>query len=223
MFGEWRLRLDPRTKILLLLISNLILFLDTGMKVTYPYLGFLALLLLASRCGKTLLRFTLAGAVLAGIHHFLLPIAPRVLIALFAITVNYSIKMFPSLMAAALLIRTTSLHDVVLAMRCWRLPQALIIPLSVTIRYFPAIREELRHIRNAMRLRDIPGSRKAEALLVPFLMSASTTVEELSAAAVTRGIENPAKKTSAVQLRRTPADYAVLLIGAMWIASVFLV
>ena len=38
------------------------------------------------------------------------------------------------------------------------------------------------------------------------MVSATETAEELSAAAVTRGIENPARKTSAVSLRMPAAD-----------------
>jgi len=41
-----------------------------------------------------------------------------------------------------------------------------------------------------MKLRNIHGVQKIECLLVPIMISATTTAEELSAAAVTRGIEN---------------------------------
>ena len=42
--------------------------------------------------------------------------------------------------------------------------------------------------------------------VMPLMVSATETAEELSAAAVTRGIENPARKTSAVSLRMPAAD-----------------
>ena len=49
-----------------------------------------------------------------------------------------------------------------------------------------------------MKLRDIRGLARLECTVMPLMVSATETAEELSAAAVTRGIENPARKTSAV-------------------------
>lgn len=207
------LQFDPRTKILLLLISNLLLFIGGSEKVVYVYMAVLTMTLLAFGCYKCVIAFGMIGVVLAGFNYFIFPIAPKSFTMIFSISVNYTFKMLPCLMAGALLITTTSLHDVVLAMRKWHLPQKLIIPISVTIRYFPAIIEEVKNIHNAMKLRTIPVSSKLECFAVPFMMAASMTVEELSAAAVTRGIENPAKKTSVVQLRFCCLDYFAIIVG----------
>lgn len=45
----------------------------------------------------------------------------------------------------------------------WHIPQGLIIPLSVTVRYFPALKEETGYIRDAMKLRNIHGVQKLNA------------------------------------------------------------
>lgn len=87
-------------------------------------------------------------------------------------------------------LRTPPVRDLMLALRRWHVPQGLIIPLSVAFRYFPSIREEFAHIRDAMRLRDIRGMERLECIVVPLMISATANAEELSAA-VTRGIENP--------------------------------
>ena len=57
-----------------------------------------------------------------------------------------------------------------------------------------------------MKLRNIRGLDRLECTVMPLMVSATETAEELSAAAVTRGIENPAHKTSAVSLRMPAAD-----------------
>ena len=49
------------------------------------------------------------------------------------------------------------------------------------------------------------------------------TAEELSAAAVTRGIEDPAPKTSAVFLRLSPVDLAGMAAGLVLLALSFVV
>ena len=135
------LQLDPRTKILLLLVANILLFFGSSSEVTYIYMAVLAMVLLLSECYKSLLAFGVIGTLFISINYWIFPIAPKVFTMIFSISVNYTLKMFPCLLSGALLISTTSLHDVVLAMRKCHFPQKLIITLSVTIRYFPAIFE----------------------------------------------------------------------------------
>lgn len=60
------------------------------------------------------------------------------------------------------------------------------------------------------------GYKKIECLLVPVMISATTTAEELSAAAVTRGIENPANKTSMVEMKFGVQDFLCLTVGVIF-------
>ena len=115
-----------------------------------------------------------------------------------------------------LIIQKTPVKELMVALRKCHIPQGLIIPLSVTIRYFPALKEEVGYIRDAMKLRDIHGIQKIVCLLVPAMISATTTAEELSAAAVTRGIENPAHKTSMVEMKFGVQDFLCLAFGVVF-------
>jgi energy-coupling factor transport system ATP-binding protein len=108
------------------------------------------------------------------------------------------------------MIREIPLSRFIVGLRKLHLPQQLIVAISVTIRYFPAIREESGYIHDAMKLRDIHGLKKIECLSVPLILSATSTAEELSAAAVTRGIENPVKKTSIITLKMKTFDWITL-------------
>lgn len=121
------------------------------------------------------------------------------------------------------MIKTISLRQFVLAMRKMHIPQKMIIPISVTIRYFPAIKEEINYIKDAIRLRNIKPADKLEALLIPLMMSATATAEELSAAAVTRGIENPIKKTSITELKIRFRDYVCGCMGLLFSIGAFLI
>ena len=70
-----------------------------------------------------------------------------------------------------------------------------------------------------MKLRKIKGiEKKIECTVVPLLMSATGTADELSAAAITRGIENPVKKTCIIDLRFHVQDFICLVIGCVFIA-----
>lgn len=67
---------------------------------------------------------------------------------------KYAVPCVISLLVAAL-------YNMV-ALRKRHIPQGLIIPLPVTIRYFPALKEEVGYIRDAMKLRNIHGVEKLE-------------------------------------------------------------
>lgn len=43
------------------------------------------------------------------------------------------------------------------ALQRWHLPQTVIIPLAITVRYFPTLREEQQAISDAMKLRNVHG------------------------------------------------------------------
>ena len=152
------------------------------------------------------------GGILC-LQYWILPAAPGWAATSFSIFANYARRMMPCLMIGFLMLRRTPMPYLVAGMRKIHFPQRLIVAVSVTLRYFPAIREETGYIRDAMRLRGIRGLAKLEGIMVPLMVSATGTAEELSAAAVTRGIEDPAPKTSLVELRASPVDGAALLVG----------
>lgn len=217
------LRIDPRTGLLLLVLANIIAFSDKSIWIELGTLGLL--LLLTALCGQfcSVLKWSITILFLFILQWYILPVSPKIIATSFSIFANYARKMVPCLMIGGLLISTVSLREIIVALRSFHVPQKLIISISVTMRYFPAIKEEIAHIQDAMRLRNISGMEKVEATLVPLMISATNTAEELSAAAVTRGIENPARKTSLVQLKMSIFDWTVLVISCMFtvIAVVF--
>ena len=121
------------------------------------------------------------------------------------------------------MLKCTPLRYFIVGLRQLRVPQRLIVAVSVTLRYFPAIREEMGDIRDAMKLRGVQGLARLEGTVMPLMVSATETAEELSAAAVTRGIEDPAPKTSAVSLRLSPVDLVGMAAGLVLLALSFVV
>ena len=51
-----------------------------------------------------------------------------------------------------------------------------------------------------------------EAVFIPIIMRSASIAEELAASAVTRGIDNPNKRSSFVVLKMQIVDYVVLAI-----------
>ena len=137
-------------------------------------------------------------------------------------------KVYACGMMAGLVISTTKVGEFLSAMARLHCPKKLTIPIAVMLRYLPAIREDWHYIKDAMRLRDVSPTLisflKAPAMTVnciyvPMLTAASKTADELSIASVTRGIENPKPRTCLVEIRMRVADWAVMVLFAVFLAS----
>lgn len=213
--------IDPRTGLFLLLIANIIAFTQNEFEIECGLIVFLAVITLLCGCVLGAVRWTAVFGILLLLQWYVLPVSPKIIAASFSIFISYARRMLPCLMVGSLMLKTISLHQLIVGLRSLHVPQKLIIPISVTLRYFPAIREETGYIRDAMRLRRIRGLEKIEALIVPLMISATVTAEELAAAAVTRGIENPAKKTSMTVLRMSVFDWSVSALGIAFLALAF--
>ena len=217
------LYLDPRTELLLLVIANIVAFTYSARWIEFAVIGVLTLLLFCCGCQRLAVQWILFFGGLIAVQYYVLPILPQMLVIMFSILTVYIRKLFPCLMIGALILKTTPVRFLIIALRKWHIPQNMIIPLSITLRYFPAIKEEYHHIHDAMKLRKMKGlGRKLECLIVPLLMSAASTADELSAAAITRGIENPNPKTCMVDLKFHFKDYLCLLVGGAFIAAAIL-
>ena len=213
--------IDPRTGLILLVLANIIAFTQESLAVEFGWIAMLGLLTML--CGRTCagIKWVTAFLVLYMVQWYILPVSPEIIATSFSIFLNYARRMFPCLMVGSLMVKTISLRRFIVGLRKLCVPQKLIIPISVTLRYFPAIKEETGYIRDAMRLRDVRGLHKIEALVVPLMISAMETAEELSAAAVTRGIENPAEKTSVIRLRMRVLDWMAMAVAAGFAIAVF--
>ncbi|MDO5574341.1 MAG: energy-coupling factor transporter transmembrane component T [bacterium] len=97
------------------------------------------------------------------------------------------------------LTRTMSTGEIIETLEKLKIPRMLIIPFAVTLRYLPTVKAELGFIRESLKLRGIDTSFPAfvkspvkwmEYMLVPVLMRSLRLADELSAAAMVRGIEN---------------------------------
>ena len=215
------LKLDPRTEILLLIVANVVAFAQRRLWLEVTWVGLLLLLIIACGCVKSAGKLAVGFGICLLLQYIIFPNGPKILANTFYIIVSYARKIFPCLIIGTLLVKKTTIREVMAALRKWHVPQGLIIPLSVTIRYFPALKEETRLIRDAMKLRNIHGIQRMEGTLVPIMISATTTAEELSAAAVTRGIENPCRKTSLVVLKYRASDIICLILAGCFCVTAF--
>lgn len=206
--------LDPRTKIFLLFAVSIFIFTNTSYLAEACIL--LGLMLIAVELGipKTALKGAIIYIVLSVVKYGILPIFPIMIAANFNIVAVTFRKLLPCFLAGSILVQTTSIRLLMFTLQKLHLPQTLIIPLTITIRYFPALSEERQAISDAMKMRDVKGfTKKLEYVYVPLMITASNTADELSQAITARGIDNPVKKTCAIDFRLKFIDVFMMTIS----------
>ena len=167
------IQLDPRTKLLLLLTITTLMFSTSNegiMNLVKPLLSLVPFILILSER-----RFQTVTSIMT--------------------------RFAPGIMMGAYLIASTSVSEFIGAMERMHLTEKIVIPLSVIFRFFPTVSEEYQAIRDAMKMRGIRFGGKnpflmVEYRLVPLIVSVVKIGDELSAAALTRGLGAPGRRTN---------------------------
>jgi len=214
------LKLDVRTKLILILYTAIVIFAFPSAVLEAVMLFMLFLLNLLCSKSKAYVKYAIIYLIALGIQCFVLPhLSGTALMTLSIFAVSFR-RLLPCVMAGSLLLATTTASELMYGLQKLRIPRTVTIPLAVTMRYLPAVREELQHIHDARQLRRLTKSKNPfrnfaqslEYYYVPLLISAAQMSDEITAAAVTRGIENPGKHTSIFQLRLNVQDYLIYVI-----------
>lgn len=216
--------LDPRTKVLLLILTAIFSASIPNGIYTLVWITLITILGIMLKRALKEVRAAIVFAALWLFASFLLPNIGGVLHTSLLVWLGLVFKCYPCCMIAALFISTTQIGEFMAAMSKWRVPRSVVIPLAIMFRYFPTVKEDWCHIKDAMTLRGIrlapgyflknPGV-VVDALYLPILVTASNAADDLAASAVTRGIENPRIRTSRLDIRIRLIDIIVLLIFAV--------
>lgn len=181
--------------------------------------------LLAINCRLTWAA-TIAGAWLGlWAVQALIALHPSSLLVLVSYTLLWVGKFAITIGSAAWLFHTTPLSEVVPSLRASHAPLFLIIPLAVMVRFFPVVFQEFRAVTEAMALRGVTWKtavfqplRFVEMLLVPLLSALVQAADELSAAALVRGLGYSKHPTSLRDVRFRLADAIFLVLIALQVS-----
>lgn len=215
---------DPRAKLLMIILAAAYVTID------------LSILLEISLILIFILPFFVSNLPLIGSSFFViyviqllgsLYLLPYVESPFFIYIVSFIFNGFrlllPGIIAGTFAIKTTSVSEWVATFKTLRVPNWLLIPIAVMLRFFPAVREDYHHIRKAMAFRGIGISAidllkkpatTFEYILIPLLMNATQVAEDLTVSALTKGLSLPGKHTTIVQLKWTFMDW-LLIIAAL--------
>ncbi len=216
------MRLDIRTYLILLVLSATCASLNTHVLVEIGIILALSFLQLLSGKGVFMPRLLLLYGVLLLIQYQIFPVIPEVVVLLLSLPVVNIRSFFPVIMCVVLIYKTTQVSQVVATFTKMKVSKGATIAIAIAIRYIPSLAEEWRHIKEAMWVRRatvgihnpiVRLSKCIECYLVPLLISAIKTSDELSAAAITRGIDSPGMPTCRKYRPMGAADYIVILLS----------
>ncbi len=214
--------LDPRTKILLLLCANVVIigggFSGTAGIIRALFASFPLFLLLLERKWRAAAFYTLFIGTAMACEILLLQRTAGIWNLLIVIFSGIFSRFVPGLVMGFYVVSTTKISEFIAAMERLRFPPALIIPFAVMMRFFPTVKEESAAIGDAMKMRGIRmGGGNAIAMLeyrvVPLLISTVKIGEELSAAALTRGLGGPGKRTNICEIGFRLRDWTLCAIA----------
>ena len=122
------------------------------------------------------------------------------------------------------MISTVTVSEFIAAFERMHLPDEVTIPFSVMFRFFPTIKEEWNDICNAMAFRGLGftinnlffrTSLIYECSFVPLLTDTVLIADELSAAALCRGLGANKKRTYMVDVRLRPVDFILMPVAVL--------
>ena len=225
-----KVRLDPRTKLYMLLVVSMVVM----MSATTPFLWAVRiimtmipiLLLIAERRYASALRFMVFyGIALILTFYFLSAESTGIWKSILTGYSGIVVQFLPSLITAWYVVRTTKIGEFMSAMQKMHMPDGIAISLAVVMRFFPPIKEEYGAISAAMKMRGISfgggnAAKMIEYRMIPLLFSCVNIGDELSAAAITRGLGGKVKRSSVVQLRLHAVDWIMILFFTV-VAGIF--
>jgi energy-coupling factor transporter transmembrane protein EcfT len=217
------LSLDPRVKLLQVLFVSLLAFLVPSVVVVAVLVCILFALMTLEGLVRLAALIAVFWVALIVVGEILILLPQHPVPAILALLIYVVSRFLVIGMAGAWIVKTVEVNDFITSLRQMGLPQVVIIPLAVMVRFIPTILLEMRYIREAMKLRNLEISLKGcllrpvqmvECLFVPLLMRCLKMADELSMSAMTRGIESPRKRTSYHVIRFSKVDgvFAVIFV-----------
>ena len=225
-----RLHLDPRSKLLILVFFSVVVMIDVVDGPAYivrVIMTFIPVILVCLE-GKPHIsaRFTVLFLLATWLQSYAqqhIAGMPGMLILFLC----YMITQFaPTMITVWYCISTTKISEFMAAMNRMRAPQGLSISIAVMMRFFPTLGEEYRYVRDAMRMRGIQfGGGKVSKMItyrmIPLLFSTISIGDELSAAAVTRGLGAPTRRTNVCEIGFHKKDFVIAIV--MFVLTIFYV
>ena len=214
---------DPRTKILLMIIVTTIMTAGSTVGIMYyirlATLALPLLLLSIEKKWNTVCRLLITYSILFLLEFKMFPVLSGLGFFILGALIGIYIRILPGFIMGYYFISTTTVSEFIAAMERMHLSDKIIIPLSVVFRFFPTIKEEYSYIKDAMRMRGInlcgDPVKMLEYRLVPLMISITKIGEELSASALIRGLDSSGKRTNICKIGFKLLDVLLIIYSSL--------
>lgn len=216
---------DPRARLLVLLITCAAVVPADRLALLW-IIGFMSVYLLVQGLYGSAVRFLLLTALLLPLQVWAEASGQGVLLMV-ALLSFITLRMLPVFMAAVAL-AAAPVGQLVAALRRWRMPMGILAALAVGARFVPVVKLEYEAIRMSARLRGLSVASPRnwlrplaafEYAIVPLLMRSLKIADELAAAATTKGIDYPGRKSSLYPVAWRRRDSIVLMLYIGWLCA----
>ena len=212
-----KINLDPRTKLLLIILGNLLLF-SYGDSI-YLHIATCFGILLTMLLGKVKSALKM-GAFCISMYAltYLISFCPKEINSLWGMTILPIIIFMPLYALAFLLFTTTEISEIITAFQKMKMPSVIITPLIVMFRFFPTLKIELHAIRDAMKLKGIRKNpmKVLEYVYAPLLFNAVKISDDLHISGETRGLGLHKKSTQTATIHFGLLDiFSIVLMIAL--------
>ncbi len=136
------------------------------------------------------------------------------------------LRLLPVITLTFAMVLTTRPSDIIRALRQMRIPQIILFPATITVRFFPTFVSNLSQIYDSLRLRGFSVSfanviRRPglflRAFLTPLILTSVKAADDLAAAAETRGFHLKTRPTAFKKLSFRWSDAAAVLAAVVFV------
>lgn len=212
--------LDPRMKFILVIVVTVFTFM---VDITWLFIYYYALILalfFATKLYKKGIKVLVFLAIMLTIQVLSKNIQNKEFRDSFVIVIVLIQRVSAFVVMGIWMSSNMKVGNFVTALENMRVPKGLTITFAVVFRYIPTIKQEFYYIKNAMKLRGVGINFKNvvfhpiktfEYSFVPLVIRCMAIADELSASAMTRGLDLKTKRVSYLEVKIKPADILVTL------------
>jgi energy-coupling factor transport system permease protein len=208
---------DPRVLIFQAVAVCLLSFVNGSRIELFILFALLDILMLFQNMVSAAVRFAAYYAVLLALNALLWFLQIPLISMMFSMMILLCFRLIPICMASVILLEKAPMNELLISLEHMRIPKMMIIPLSVVYRYVPTVKHEIRYVRESMKMRGLNTSLTGmllhpmtaiENFMIPLLIRSGKLADELSAAALCKGLDIEHKKTSCTEVRFQKSDAA---------------
>lgn len=219
------IKFNPLTLVILNILFPVVIFLGKGIIYEIVCMLISIVVLAIYRRYSQILKFIISYAFLSLVAYIISTCKITLITDLFGTLVYIFLRMIPVMMIAYILVKDIKSNELLSSFEQIHLPKKLMLSITVALRFFPTYKLEIKMIRESFKMRNIriklsEPLKFLEYWIVPVLMRINLISEEMTATAMTKGVESPNKRTSFYNTKMKKVDF--IFLGIVLLIFMFL-